>query len=74
VRADVVIVEDPHHAIGPDNIPAALKAIGIPVCTPRDELHPVTDDDPVSAIAGRMSDPPSPASRARRFPVSDRRR
>jgi len=74
VRADIVIVEDPHHAIGLDNIPAALKAIGIPVCTPRDELHPVTEDDPASAIAGRMSAPPSPARRARRFPVSDRHR
>lgn len=49
VRADVVIVEDPHHAIGPDNIPAALKAIGVPVCTPREALHPVTADDPLGA-------------------------
>jgi hypothetical protein len=74
VRADVVIVEDPLHAIGPANIAAAVKAIGIPVSTPPEALHPITADDPVSVIAGRMSDPPSPARRARRFPVSDRRR
>ena len=74
VRADVVIVEDPYHAIGPANIPAALKAIGIPVCTPREALHPVTEGDLVMAIAGRMFDPPRPARRARRFPSSDRRR
>ncbi|ACU72960.1 hypothetical protein Caci_4096 [Catenulispora acidiphila DSM 44928] len=74
VRAEVVIVEDPHHAIGPANIPAALKAIGIPACTPREALHPVTADDLVIAIAARMSTPPSPTRRARRFPISDRRR
>ncbi|GAA2039413.1 hypothetical protein GCM10009839_46730 [Catenulispora yoronensis] len=74
VRAEVVIVEDPHHAIGPDNIPAALKAIGIPLCTPGDVLLPVDGDDPLHAIAARMSTPTGALRRARPFPVSDRRR
>lgn len=74
VRADVVIVEDPQHAIGPGNIPAALKAIPIPVCTPREALCPVTADDPIGAITGRMFPSPIPARRARRFLVVDRRR
>lgn len=73
VLADMVIVEDPQHTIGPDNIPAALKAIQIPVCTPREALHPVTDNDPIAAITGRMSTP-KPARRARQFPAIDRRR
>ena len=73
VRADVVVVEDPHHAIGPDNIPDALKAIGIPVCTPGDVLLPIDGDDPVHAIVARMSAPIA-LRRARPFPVSDRRR
>ena len=74
VRAEVVIVEDPHHAIGPDNLPAALKAIGIPLCTPGDVLLPVDGGDPVHAIAARMSAPTGALRRARPFPVSDRRR
>lgn len=74
VFADVVIVEDPRHAIGPDNITAALKAIPIPLCTPREGLHPVIADHPGSAITGRMSEPPRPARRARRFPCTARRR
>lgn len=74
VRADVVIVEDPHHAIGPDNIPAALKAIAIPVCTPGDVLLPINGDDPVHAVAGRMSAPTGAVRRAREFPFSYRRR
>lgn len=74
VRADVVIVEDPHHAIGPENIPAALKALGIPLCTPGEVLLPVDGDDPIHAIATRMSAPTGAVRRARPFPVSDRHR
>lgn len=68
VRADAVIVEDPHHAIGPDNIPAALKAIGIPVCMSGEVLRPVTADDIIHAIAGRMSTPRGAVRRPVRFP------
>lgn len=74
ILADMVIVDDPQHSIGPDNISAALKAIPIPLCTPREALHPVTAEDPINAIAGRIHAPQLSTPRGRRFPLSYRRR
>ncbi|NUR58957.1 MAG: hypothetical protein HOV87_09820, partial [Catenulispora sp.] len=48
--ADVVVVQEPQRAIGPDNIRAALPAIPIPLCTPGEDLHPVFADSAITAM------------------------
>ena len=65
VTADVVLVDDPLHAIGADHLAAALAALPIPLCRPgADGIAAVTADHAIDQILSGLA--PRHPARSRR--------